>query len=66
MPRYVFTGDSPEDFPSLALGRTLEKGDEVELDVDPDHPRLVPVRTNEAKAAVKAAKKNPAPSTDEE
>jgi hypothetical protein len=39
MSKYRFTGDSEEVFPSLGVG-VLQPGDEVELDTDPNHPRL--------------------------
>lgn len=68
MTRYRFTGEAPETFPSIVITeldddgtpvhRTLvcEPGDEIELDDDIEHPRLVPV----GKPAKRAAKKRAA------
>jgi hypothetical protein len=37
--RFRFTGENEEVFPELGVG-VLQPGDVVELDKDPNHPRL--------------------------
>jgi len=42
--QFTFTGEVPEDFPSLPVGHTVQPGEVVELDHDPKHPRLERVK----------------------
>lgn len=49
--RYQFTGTQTEVFPTIVteLGTLVcEPGDLVELDVDVDHPRLIPATSSKA------------------
>jgi len=44
MPRYRFTGRTPEDFPAPPISRRLEPGDEVETGTEEvPHARLEPL-----------------------
>jgi len=48
--QFTFVGEVAEDFPSLAFGHTLQPGEVVELEKDPNHPRLVRVKDAPKKA----------------
>lgn len=37
---YRFTGETEEIFPDPPIARLLQPGDVVELEKDPEHPRL--------------------------
>ncbi len=62
MPSFRFTGEVVEFFPRF--GRELAPGDEIELDADPKHPRLVP-ETPRPSRRVTADQPAPAPAEPE-
>jgi hypothetical protein len=64
--QFKFTGNVPEDFPSLVVGHTVQPGEVLELAHDPKHPRLErvgekarPKPRAKARRAVKSAPEPP-------
>jgi hypothetical protein len=60
MPRYRFTGRTPEDFPAPPIARRLEPGDEVETDEAVSHARLELLDGSEEEEAADAPAEEPA------